>query len=104
MNCLDRFMRARYRDKHSESGHALRLWRGAFAAAPVRAAVSDSGHLFDSDHGGGSASPRQRLGDWQISCCRNVRPSACNLAPRRIIRSSMSDSSFPPSVPEIDRP
>jgi hypothetical protein len=76
----------------------------ASAAAPVRAAVSDFGHLFDSDHGGGARSFRRRLGDWQISCCPNVRPSACNPAPRRIIRSSMPDSSFPSFVPEIDRP
>jgi hypothetical protein len=70
----------------------------------VAAAVSDSGHLFDSDHGGGAGNPRRRLGDWQISCCPNVRRSACNLAPYRIIRSPMPDSNFPPSVSETDRP
>jgi hypothetical protein len=74
-------------------------------AQVARSAVSDSGQLFDSDHARGRTKDRWRWRrDWQISCCRNARPLVCNLAARRIIRSSMPDSEYFAFRPEIDRP
>jgi hypothetical protein len=91
MKCLDRSMRSRYRDRRRESRHAVRLWRRRLrplaAALAARRPVSDSGRLFDSDHGASAAARDARSGEWQISCCRIGRPFACNLRSRRIIRS-----------------